>query len=413
MNDETTAVIAIGGTGTRLKKLTGSIPKALYPVEGISTLKRCLDELSEFRLQKIILTTCFQKELFKDFFKKNKFNFKEIIIFEEKEPLGECGALWVIRKKLSKTTLFINGDLIFSMNFEKLFSFHQRLNSDITLVTHPSSHPEDSDMISCPNGTYVEKLFHKNRDSSSDRIKPLLGFAGISIFKSSIIDEIKIQKNICKPNLFGFLIQNAMKKGKNIFSYNTSEYIKDMGTEQRFFEVSKAIKENILEERNYHSKQRALFLDRDNTLISCPKNSYILSINDINFIDKNIDKISKISNSFSIISIVTNQPQISMNRLSLYELENINNYIILYCRSRSLLIDNVIWCPHHPHKGFDSEIDFLKTDCFCRKPNPGMLLELSHQKNIDLERSLFIGDSKTDEAAAKSASCKFINISQL
>ena len=50
------------------------------------------------------------------------------------------------------------------MDFTKLFKYHKNLSSDITLVTHPSSHPEDSDMISAPNGSYVEKLFYKDRD---------------------------------------------------------------------------------------------------------------------------------------------------------------------------------------------------------------------------------------------------------
>ena len=102
-----------------------------------------------------------------------------------------------------------------------------------------------------------------------------------------------------------------------------------------------------------------------------------------------------------------------MNKLSLAELEDINNKIILYCRSKSLLIDTVIWCPHHPHKGFESENELLKTVCFCRKPSPGMLLELSYQRNIDLNCSLFVGDSFVDMQAANSAGCDFKNIINL
>ena len=91
--------------------------------------------------------------------------------------------MWFImanQEQLYSKTLFINGDLIFSMDFTKLFEYHENLGSEITLVTHPSSHPEDSDMISAPNGSYVEKLFHKDREFKKDKCKPLLGFAGIS-----------------------------------------------------------------------------------------------------------------------------------------------------------------------------------------------------------------------------------------
>ena len=102
-----------------------------------------------------------------------------------------------------------------------------------------------------------------------------------------------------------------------------------------------------------------------------------------------------------------------MGILSLKDLENINNHIISYCRSKSLFIDTISWCPHHPHKGFEREYESLKTDCFCRKPNPGMLIELSHKRNINLSSSLFVGDSKVDEEAAKSCGCKFKNIADL
>ncbi len=413
MIKEISVVIAIGGLGSRLKEITGDTPKPLFPVKGIPTLSRTLNELKYYGFRKIIVTTCFKKEIFKEFLNKSIKDFDELIIFEEDNPLGECGALWKILPKLKSQTLFINGDLIFSMNFEKLVNFHNRINSEITLVTHPSSHPEDSDMLSCPNGTFVEKLFHKNRNSNEDKIQPLLGNAGISFFETSILREFIPNNDELKPGLFGFLVDIAFKNKKRIYSYNTSEYIKDMGTPNRFKEVEKDIDNQVLKKKNYSNKQRALFLDRDNTLIKCDPNSYILSSKNIIFIEKNIKKLAKISDLFSIIAIVTNQPQISMNKLSLELLEDINNKIILHCRSQSLPIDTVIWCPHHPHKGFKFENKLLKTDCFCRKPNPGMLLELSYQKNIDLHSSLFVGDSLVDLEAANSAGCDFKNIIEL
>ena len=142
-----------------------------------------------------------------------------------------------------------------------------------------------------------------------------------------------------------------------------------MGTEKRYFEVTKAINKNILEIKNYTNLQKALFIDRDNTLIECDVNSYILCIDQIKFLDNNIEKLAKISQEFSVISIVTNQPQIAMKKLSLEELEHINNYIIHYCRTKSLLIDSVSWCPHHPHMGYESENKILKTDCFAENQN--------------------------------------------
>ena len=113
--------------------------------------------------------------------------------------------------------------------------------------------------------------------------------------------------------------------------------------------------------------------------------------------DKNITKISNLSKEFNFVCLITNQPQISMGLIS-YE---------------DLRIDLITFCPHHPHGGFFNEIKILKQDCFCRKPQPGMILEQEFQRNIDLKNSLFIGDSKTDQNAADNAGVPFINIKNI
>ena len=87
MIEDITVVIAIGGEGSRLKKISGDVPKPLFPICGISTLERALNELDNYGFKKVILSTCFRKELFKYFIKNKTFNFDELIIFEEEFPL--------------------------------------------------------------------------------------------------------------------------------------------------------------------------------------------------------------------------------------------------------------------------------------------------------------------------------------
>ena len=81
MIEDITVVIAIGGEGSRLKKVSGEVPKPLFPICGISTLERALNELDKYGFKKVILSTCFRKELFKDFIKNNTFNFHKLLIF--------------------------------------------------------------------------------------------------------------------------------------------------------------------------------------------------------------------------------------------------------------------------------------------------------------------------------------------
>ena len=388
MNENIKVVIALGGKGSRLSEVTNGVPKPLFKVNGYSTLERTLINLKEQNLTNIILTTCFKEKLFKDFISsvENKYKLK-IEILNEKEPLGECGALWEIKERLLKQTIFINGDLIFSIDFKKLCFFHYRLASEITLVTHPSTHPEDSDMVFSQDGISVDSILHKNRKLTQEFDHPILGNAGIVIFESRILSQIKQPNISTKPNFFGYIVKEYLKENKKLYHYNTSEYIKDMGTVERYKKVSSDLALDIPKQKDYRNKQKALFLDRDNTLIKCDLGQYILDANDVIFMDKNILKIAKISKDYTFVAIITNQPQISMNKLTLKNLEKINNKIILYCQKFGLFINNVKWCPHHPHKGYKEEIVHLKGDCFCRKPQPGLLMQEAFERNIDLSNS--------------------------
>ena len=104
---EISAVIAIGGKGTRLKSITGNIPKPLFAINKISTLQRICLQLKKYGITEINLTLGYCSEMFdKEIHDINsKLNLK-INTFKEKIPLGECGALWEIKNKLKKRSYF-------------------------------------------------------------------------------------------------------------------------------------------------------------------------------------------------------------------------------------------------------------------------------------------------------------------
>ena len=86
-------------------------------------------------------------------------------------------------------------------------------------------------------------------------------------------------------NLFRDFIVESHNAGFKVFSYNTSEYLKDMGTPKRFKSVESDLKNNIVSKRSYRKKQKVLFLDRDDTLIKCFRNKYILEKNNLSFFE--------------------------------------------------------------------------------------------------------------------------------
>ena len=277
-----------------------------------------------------------------------------IEIYEEDYPMGECGAIWKLKDYLTDDFIFINGDIIFSIDFKRLISYHRRLNSMLTLVTHTSDHPEDSDLVSAPKGSQIEGLLFKERINNNQDF--YLGNAAIAILKKNIIDKLPQPNQKLKPSLFNYIVKKSFDLNIRIFSYNTSEYIKDMGTPKRFSIVEEDIKCDRVKSKNYIFKQKALFLDRDNTLIFCEKDNYIRINSELKFFDEAIIKIAEISKKYDFVCLVTNQPQIAMGILNEKELEQINSKVINYCLLKGLKIDHVTFSPYHPHGGFDGEI---------------------------------------------------------
>ena len=191
-----------------------------------------------------------------------------------------------------------------------------------------------------------------------------------------------------KKSLCHHILENMKTHNLRVFSYNSTEYVKDMGTPKRLKQVSSDLKKGIVNNNCYLKKQKCLFVDRDNTLIECKRNQYINSISELKFINKNIIFLAEKSKLFNMVIMATNQPQISMGLVSWEEVNLINSYIINYCLRFNLKINAVTLCPHHPHSGFQDEILNLKQDCFCRKPKPGMFLHESYLRNIDLKLPL-------------------------
>ena len=98
-----------------------------------------------------------------------------------------------------------------------------------------------------------------------------------------------------------------------------------------------------------------------------------------------------IDNDYLLI-IVTNQPDIARGKITIEEVNAMNNRI-----RQSLPIWDVFVCPH-------DDLDY----CECRKPNPGMLLEAARKHNLDLKQSWMIGDRWKDIEAGDRAGCQTI-----
>ena len=395
-------VIMAGGKGTRISSVASDIPKPMIQVEAKPVLEHEIECLREQGFDDIIITVSHLGNIIMDYFGDGsaispvtgKTFGVHIEYYFEEQPLGNAGALFQIKDKLDSDFLLLNADAMFDVDFNRFVDFHGGL---VTLFTHPNSHPYDSGVIIADEHGAVERWLTKE-DDRPKYYRNCIN-AGLHVISPKIL-ETEIMTS--KVDLDRQLLKPLAGTGK-MFCYNSPEYVKDMGTPDRYYSVCEDFKAGRVKGKNLVNKQKAVFLDRDGTI-----NKYIgflRDIDDFELIDGVASAIKAINASGYLAIVVTNQPVIARGEVSFEELQEIHNKMETLLGEQGAYVDAIYYCPHHPHKGYEGERPELKIECDCRKPKPGMLLQAAKDFNIDLEHSWMIGDGENDITAGKNAGC--------
>jgi D-glycero-D-manno-heptose 1,7-bisphosphate phosphatase len=146
--------------------------------------------------------------------------------------------------------------------------------------------------------------------------------------------------------------------------------------------------------------KRALFLDRDGTLVeprhypSCPED-LVLS-----------PEIGPLLRMFQTsgweLVVVTNQSGVARGFFTEHDLECMHDRLREMLRVWGVELSAIVFCPHH----VDGAVPHLAIPCSCRKPQPGMLLEVAAARDIDLARSWMVGDILDDVECGHRAGCR-------
>lgn len=408
-------VIMAGGKGTRIQSVDSSIPKPMIRIDGKPVLEREIECLRKQGFTDIIITVSHLGNVIMDYFGDGSQFGVSIEYFYEDVPLGNAGALLKLRNELVDDFLLLNADVIFDVDFNRMVDFHRNHGGLVTLVTHPNNHPYDSGLIIADQYGCVEQWLAKE-DERPRYYKNRVN-AGLHVISPKVLDmvECDIEKlgtkdsdgRIIKIDLDRQLLKPLANTGK-MFCYDSPEYVRDMGTPERFYRVEKDYVEGKVVAKNLKNKQKAIFLDRDGTI-----NKYVGFLNkeeNFELIEGVAEAIKRINDSGYLAIVVTNQPVIARGEVTFSELEIIHNKMETILGYEGAYLDDIYFCPHHPHKGYVGEIVELKIDCDCRKPKPGMLIKAAEDYNIDLNNSWVIGDSKNDILAGKNAGCKTVFI---
>lgn len=139
---------------------------------------------------------------------------------------------------------------------------------------------------------------------------------------------------------------------------------------------------------------KLIILDRDG-VINHDSDAYVKSADEWRPIAGSLEAIGRLTQSGFRIAIATNQAGIARGLFDLDTLGRIHSKMQAAVSDAGGHIDAIFFCPHGPDAG-----------CVCRKPNPGMPLEILARFKAQAAQTFMVGDSLRDVEAASAAGCK-------
>jgi D-glycero-D-manno-heptose 1,7-bisphosphate phosphatase len=138
----------------------------------------------------------------------------------------------------------------------------------------------------------------------------------------------------------------------------------------------------------------AIFLDRDGVINCRRPDDYVLDSSQFTFVPGIREAMKQLSRLHLPMIVISNQAAVGKGLLKPRVLEVITKEMHRGLCADGTHLAAVYYCPHRADE-----------NCACRKPKPGLLLEAAADFNVDLARSVFVGDSETDVQAARAAAC--------
>ena len=395
-------LILAGGLGTRLKERLGPLPKPMIPIGDKPLLEIQVELARRHGFKDIFIFGCYRVDLIEAHFGDGRRWGTNIRYVVEKEPLGTAGAVLAGFELLADCFVVMYGDTMINVDLDRFWQAHQQRSADATLLVHPNDHPLDSDLVETGPDDWIT-AFHRRPHPPNRWFQNLVN-AGLYVVQRRALGPwaARVERSDFGQDLFPALL----RQGGRLFGYNSPEYIKDIGTPQRYDKICAEFTSGLVARSSLTTPQPAVFLDRDGTLNR--EVDGVLSPDQFELLPGVADAVHALNHHGFRVVVVTNQPVIAKGFCSEADVQLVHRKMETLLGSEHAFVDRIYFCPHHPEKGFPGERPELKIDCDCRKPKPGMLLRAARELNLDLPNSWMIGDTMRDVEAGHHAGVKTV-----
>ena len=228
---EYTAVIMAGGFGTRIQPLTHSTPKPMLPIVNIPMMEHILEKLVDLGMREVVILLYYKPEVIKNHFEDgSKWGIKINYVLPDAD-YGTAGAVKMAAEYLKKPFMIISGDLVTDFDLKKIFEFHEKKQSKLTITLTTVDNPLAFGIVIVNEDGVIEKFLEKPSwgEVFSDTIN-----TGIYIIEPEILDYIP------KNDTFDFskdLFPALMNKGIKLYGFTAKGYWRDVGNPDAYRDV--------------------------------------------------------------------------------------------------------------------------------------------------------------------------------
>jgi D,D-heptose 1,7-bisphosphate phosphatase len=373
-------VILAGGQGLRIEKFTKKTPKPLIKINNKTFLEILIRNFAKYDFENIYILAGYKgKQIYKKF--NNKiFNFIKVKCFIEKKKLGTWGAINNIREIIKNNFILTNADSLINLNLHNFINKKINKNSYIKMILVKNLNYKS-------NKTLAGLNLSKNKIILSEHSEYMNGgvyFINKKLLRKNKYIKFKSLENDVIPDLIN------QRKTEGIKANN---FFLDIGT----YKNLKFAKENL----SLKLKNRAVFLDRDG-VINYDK-GYTSQWSKFKF-RKNVEKgLQLLVKNNYFIFIVTNQAGIAKGYFEEEDFIRLHKKIKSHLAHRGIYFNEVKYCPYHP----DAILRKYRKNTQFRKPGNLMIKEITKEWDIDIKKSIMIGDQISDKIAAEKSRIYF------
>ena len=377
------AVILAGGQGKRLRPFTYENPKPMILVNGRPFIEYLLELLRDNGIEEIVILTGYLGEKIKAHLGDGS-RFRVNIKYSHTPFLDENGRENESGRRIKNAEnllddffLLMYCDNYWPLQLEKLEKFYNEHKTDVLITVYSNKDNSTKNNIFVDENGFITKYDKERKEKNLNGVdigffiinKKALGLLPEqnSHFEKDILPQIIAKKQVC-----GYL------------------------SDHKYCSISDLERVKISEQ--FLASKKVVFLDRDGVINEKPpKADYVKNWSEFKFLPGAIEAIKTLNQNGFETYIITNQPGIARGMMTEDDLKQIHNNLREELAKNNARIDQIYYCPH----GWDD-------GCECRKPKPGLFFRAANEHDIDLTKTIFIGDEERDLEAGHAAGCKTI-----